>query len=255
MQSPDASEAKPDNSPWIYAMIGVVVAALVAGALLLFLGDDEKAGRQARGPSRGKGIKQADWKIQVRFVRGPGLPNKKGDVSKREARPLDLMIRRIYEAVYLRPQLLPEVTKRYMTGEAASAMRRASPLLPDKADRIKTLRRVALVGIDSATAGRAAAEVRIVATGKKGDKKFKAVTRDRLWLERVKGKWRVLAYNVNLEPAPLKPGKGKKGGGPKGAGKKKGGDSKGAGKKKGGDSKPSDQGGKEKKPRRKGSKK
>jgi hypothetical protein len=226
MQSPDASEAKPDNSPWIYAMIGVVVAALLAGALFLFLGDDEKAGRRARGPSRGKGIKQADWKIHVRPVRGPGLPNKKGDVSKREARPLDLMIRRIYEAVYLRPQLLPEVTKRYMTGEAASAMRRAAPLIPDKADRIKTLRRVAVVGIDTATSGRAAAEVSIVATGQKGGKKFKAVTRDRLWLERANGKWRVLAYNVNLQPAPLKPDKGKKGGGSKGDGPKKDGGSK-----------------------------
>jgi hypothetical protein len=210
METPPAPEAQLDNSGWIYAVIGVLIAALVVAAILLLSGDEKN--KTDRGPSRGAGIKQAQWKVLVQTVRGPALPEKGAKPSKHDARQLSRVIRTVYEAIYLRPQLMGKTSKRYMTKATARAVKKGARHIPNKARRIKTLRRVAVIGYDSGTRSRAAAEVTVVATGKNKGKRFRAVTHDRLWLERSHRRWRIIAFNVNLEPLPLKSPDGKKDG-------------------------------------------
>jgi hypothetical protein len=211
MQTPDAPEATPEKKTWIYVVVGLLAAALIAAGFFLLNGDEK--GRTAKGPSRGAGIKQAHWKVRVKPVRGPALPDKKGKISKDQAKRMGKMIRNIYDAFYLRPQLIKDMTKRYMTPPAAEAAKRSQPHLPKKADGIKTLQRNAVIEIDSGTSRRAVAKVEVVATGENGGKRFRSATHDRLWLERSKGKWRVFAYDVNLDARPVKTGGDKKDGG------------------------------------------
>lgn len=229
--------ADPNKRVWLYVLVGVLVVALVAGGILLFVGDEKK--KRDFGPNLGAGIKQASWRVRVRTVGGPALPKKirNQKLKGKEAKRLETLVRSIYNAIYLQPGRLDHVSKRFMSAEVAKAVKRSGPQIPAKADRIKTMRRLAKVGVDPAGIARAVAFVHVVAKGEKGKEKFKTQSRDRLWLERNKGKWKIIAFDVNMEALPLGPRKDKTGGkdgggkterkdGKKKDGKKRKGDSK-----------------------------
>jgi hypothetical protein len=204
MDSNQGPSATPDKQIWIYVAIGVVLVALVGGAWLLFGGDTAgKGGQDER--SRGFGIKQASWKIHVRTVEGPALPDKKSGVSKGEEKRLGRLIKSVYNAAYLRPDRMDKVVQKYLAPKAAKAIRKWGPQIPDDAQKIKTHKRAATVGVDPRGASRAVARVHVVASGQDGGKEFKTLSVDRLWLDRSHGKWVVIAYDVHRKPLPLKP--------------------------------------------------
>ena len=204
MESTEGSAATPDKQPWIYVAIGVILLALAVGAWFLFR--DEAGGSRGQDErSRGFGIKQASWNIHVRAVAGPALPDKKRGVSKKETKRLQRLIKSVYNAAYLRPDLMDKVVRKYIAPKAASAIRKRGPQIPNAARKIKTHKRTAIVGVDPRGSSRAAARVHVVASGENGGKKFKTISSDRLWLERSQGKWRVIAYDVSRKPLPLKP--------------------------------------------------
>jgi hypothetical protein len=204
MESNEGSAATPDKQIWIFVSIGVVLIALALGAFLLFRTEAGGKGNQDER-SRGFGIKQASWTVRIRTVEGPALPDRKHGVSKKEGRRLGRLIKSIYNAAYLRPDRMDKVVRKYVAPRAAGAIKKWGPKIPKAAREIKTHERAAIVGVDPRSTSRAVARVRVVASGKNRGKKFKTLSSDRLWLEKSKGRWNVIAYDVTRNPLPLEP--------------------------------------------------
>jgi hypothetical protein len=194
----------------ILAWVGAALIGLGLIAAAFFLSDNDLFDGRRDGRNRGVQIKQAKWKIGVHTVAGQGLPNSKRHVTKRATQNLEEVVRNLYNALVLRPGMLDKIAHDLMLPSAAADLKRSGIKIPEQARRVQTLRREALIGVEASSGARAAADVTLVATGMARGHRFRATSRDRLWIERHAGKWRVIAYELNREPFQPKP-PGKKG--------------------------------------------
>jgi hypothetical protein len=178
---------------WITAAV-IAAVALVAGLLLLTEGSQLGSAGQ-----NGATVKQAPWKITVYGAGARDLPKKKRKVSRARRREVSRVVRTVYNTAFLHPQRLRKTTRRYMTGAAARGFERLR-IGADNAQDLRILWRTARIGVQARGARRAAALVRITARPGGGGKGTRSKTQSRLWMERTKRGWKVIAYDLDQRP-------------------------------------------------------
>jgi hypothetical protein len=181
-------------------IIGAAVLAAVTGACVLLADFGDRDGGRA-GSIAAPGVRQARWRITTApaGVAGKLERNEKRRV-RAQGRVLSPKIRRLFNAMFLYPKDVRAVVKRLFSASAATALKRSGAGLPRKAKDIKLLRRVAHIGIDASGASRAAAEVRVVAKGVAGDKRFRLQQEANLWLSRQARRWKVIGFEIAQRP-------------------------------------------------------
>lgn len=185
--------------------------AATAMAALVALGgctaDDPPA--RASEPGSGPGaptatspdIPQAKWKIKAHPSGNLGKISKSKAKSVRaQRRPLRKLVAKVYYALFLDPARRDGVLRASFHPRAARAIAKKAGV-PKNARDVRTTMRKADIGIDFTNARRAAAVVKVRARGFAGERKFEIAHRATLWLERSKGKWKVIAFEVRQRPA------------------------------------------------------
>ncbi len=148
-------------------------------------------------------IKQARWKTKVSIAPGhKRLSKKQKNKIRTRGKDVELVIRDLYDTLFLSPDRSKKaITSRFIPSAATALLRQKKPGVPVGAEEVKTLRRTASIGIEAATTRLAAAEVLVKAKGRLSDKTFTVTHRATLWLEKSKGRWKVIAFEVNQGPA------------------------------------------------------
>ena len=184
-----------------------VPVAFVAGAITLSsLGlACDRSGEEVAGPSATAtvpDIKQARWDFKVRpsAVLAKRLKKKERKRLMRQRGPLKRTVKEVYDALFLNPEATREVIRRRFVGSASRAMLSAQAGVRGGATEVKTLRRSAAIGIDATSGRRAAATVFIRARAWMDGERVGMKHRSTLWLERVKGRWVAIGFQVNQEP-------------------------------------------------------
>lgn len=146
-------------------------------------------------------IPQARWKMTA-YISGAVGPVGKRETKRARAQRVraSKLVRRVYDAMFLDPARRDEVLKAKFHPRAARALRRKAGV-PKQAQEVQTTQRKADIAIHAVGARRAVASVKVRARGVVGDRSFKIVHRGTLWLERRKGKWKVIAFDVAQRPA------------------------------------------------------
>jgi hypothetical protein len=188
---------------WFPLLAAIVVAFLVASGIgfALELEDDNEpsptpVARRSNFEPDEPEIAQAPWKIYSFPSATLGDPTKKQRKAvKRVAPRVQTVVKDLYDALVLSRSQLKEATSRWMTRFSARELR-AAPPIPVELSRVKTLRREAKIGIDLRTRSRAAARVEIAFRADQGKKTLSFAHRGTLWLERHKGGWRVIAFDI-----------------------------------------------------------
>jgi len=182
------------------ALVALALAAALAGCEAQgSAGAGEGAGFRISSPEAS--IPQAKWKITVHPSGNSGKLGKIRAKRIRAQRPTTRkLIRRVYDGVFLAPPAQRrDVLQRYFNGRAAAKFADTAGV-PDRATEVTTTVRKADVGIDAAGARRAAAVVVVRAHGRLGPRSFGLLHRATLWLERSKGSWNVIAFEVRQRP-------------------------------------------------------
>jgi hypothetical protein len=178
------------NRPRKVAAAGVAAALLVAPAC--------DGGPQ--GPHVGGGIataRQASWDIRAYPAGLLGkLHKREKEQLKDQRKKLSTILKDTYDALFLRPRSTGRVVRRWFSPRSAHALLKSRIGPPGGTAKLRTTRRVATIGIQAPSARRAAARVRVQARLLKGDRYLRLRHRSTLWLERVEGKWTVIAFDV-----------------------------------------------------------
>jgi hypothetical protein len=199
------------------AAVATLAALGVGLALLLSSGEDPGRARPGEPrpapPAEGrvsppaKNLEQADWKISFSRAGRSGRLSKRAVKRLRAQRPrLTSAVRALSDAMFLGGDA---PASSYFRGPARGAFRRSSAGAPERAKEVRTLRRTARVAIQATTAKRAAASVSVIARGVVNGRDFKVRHRSRLWLERTKKGWKVIAFDLDQRPMRLSPKRGK----------------------------------------------
>lgn len=187
-----------------YALLAAIVSAFLVATGVGFIVDaleDDGGSRGATEPSSSfapddPSIAQAPWKIYTRPTAGFGRASNKELKALRSIAPkVAATVRNVYDAMLVSRKQLRTQARRWMTGFAARELRRKTPI-PGSLTAIRTTRRHASIGIDARSRNRAAAEVEVRFTAKRGKKRLKFVHNGTLWLERRDRGWQVIAFDL-----------------------------------------------------------
>jgi hypothetical protein len=144
-------------------------------------------------------LPQAKWEVRTFPAGGAGV----GKLSKREKASvnaqrerLSIFVRDVFDALFLTPTELRPVLKQRFTAAAASSLLDSRIGLPDQTTKVQIKKRSARVGVHVDSARRAAARVAIAGTGMNRGRKVRFSHKATLWLERAKGTWRVIGFDV-----------------------------------------------------------
>lgn len=163
---------------------------------------DEVAPEQGSGGSAtSPEIEQAKWKMKTRLAPGhKKLTKKRKDRVKKSAAPIEDLVAEVYDVLFLAPEDKAAIVKARFLPSAADALMRTDTGVTKGTSEVRTLRRSADIAIEAGTARLAAVRVAIKARGMNGDKAFTVIHKARLWLEKMKGRWRVIAFRVDQGP-------------------------------------------------------
>jgi hypothetical protein len=185
----------------------VIVAGLIALNIALLLGG---SGAQPAAPSAKPlpqvtlappKVKQASWEFKA-FPVGPAQHMTKKDKARAKAQRIRIkrIVTRVFDSMLVRPGELSGVIKSTFTQPAARAFNHSKMGLPKGTDSVQILARRGEIGIDALRARRAGVEVLLRARGVADGAKFDIESHCSLWLERSKGSWRVIGFDVQQGP-------------------------------------------------------
>jgi hypothetical protein len=189
-------------------VVEIKFMTLVAVALLVATGCDRVGERAAQAPaptqppaSPGQEIDQVEWKITA-FPAGAldRVSKKERKRLKSQRARLRLLVRNLYDTLFLDPGSRRATVGRLFATRAARALLRSNAGLSSRVTRVKTLIRRAEIGIQAKYATRAAAHVQVRARGFVEDNRVTIRHRAKLWLERTKNRWTVIAFEIDQRP-------------------------------------------------------
>lgn len=184
----------------ITILMVLLVVALTAAAC--DPSDESSPENGSEGPSITPEIEQAKWKVTTRIAPGHNKLGKKRRLRVRKrAMPIGDLVAEVYDTLFLSPDRKKAVVKARFIPATARALLRTKAGVATNASEVKTLRRTADIAIDAGTTRAAVARVTVKARGARGTKSFIVVHDARLWLEKARGRWKVIAFRVDQEPA------------------------------------------------------
>jgi hypothetical protein len=150
-------------------------------------------------------LPQAKWEVRTFPAGGAGV----GKLSKREKASvkaqqerLSTLVKDVFDSLFLTPTEVRSVLKERFTSAAAGSLLGSGIGLPDQTANVQIKKRSARVGVHVDSARRAAARVKIAGTGINRGRKVRFSHEATLWLEREKGSWRVIAFDVKQRARP-----------------------------------------------------
>ena len=175
--------------------IALTLAMLIA--LLLYL--PNRAEIVTPATIAAPGVTQADWDVNAFPAGGDGvgeLSKKATERYKAQRAPLASLIHDVYDALFLSPAGTKRVIQHRFAADAARQALASKIGLPSGVEEVQITKRLARVGIHVQGATRAAARVAIAGTATKNGRKARFEHNSVLWLERDKGEWKVIAFDV-----------------------------------------------------------
>lgn len=144
-------------------------------------------------------LPQAKWEVRTFPAGGAGV----GKLNKREKAAvgvqrerLSTLVKDVFDTLFLAPSEVRSVLKKRFTPPAAKSLLGSRIGLPDKTSNVQIKRRSARVGVHVDSARRAAARIAIAGKGINRGRKVRFSHDATLWLERKKGTWKVIAFDV-----------------------------------------------------------
>jgi hypothetical protein len=106
----------------------------------------------------------------------------------------------LVDASILEPSTLGAAARKSMTASAATAFRKAAPLVPAKATAVEAIRRTGRIGIQAPAFKAAAATMKVTMKARVDGRAVTWRNNMTLWLERDGNEWRVLAFDFERVP-------------------------------------------------------
>jgi hypothetical protein len=180
-------------------LVAVLCVTLVAAAC-----DDRN--RPTAGPAiegtPTPAVKQARWRFRTHPSAALGrLTNREKRRIRAQKPRLERLVRDVYNGLFLPTEAKQKVIRERFTARAAAALLRSGAGTPDRLSEVKTTLRRARIGIGAASARQAAAEVWLQARALAGSRKVRIVHRSTLWLQKTRGRWKAIAFEVKQEPS------------------------------------------------------
>ena len=182
--------------------IAIALCLVMLIALLIYL-PTRSPDIGVPGTIAAPGVTQADWDVNAFPAGGDGvgaLSKKQTERYEAQREPLASLIRDVYDALFLSPAGAKRVLQHRFARDAARQALASKIGLPAGAKDVHITKRLARVGIHVQGATRAAARVAIAGTAMKNDRKARFEHTSVLWLERQKGTWKVIAFDVTQGP-------------------------------------------------------
>lgn len=187
----------------------LVAAAVVIGLWMLLKGGDQSAGPGAPVKVPHTSVPQAKWKIKTYPAGDLGKSGKKVYNTVARERPrLTRVVTDVYDALFLVPDRYRQVVAGYFDKPGAGILLHASLAPPNDTKDVSTKVRRASIGVQANTAARAAARVKVKAKAKDNGHPIIWTTTSTLWLEKEKGRWKVVGFAVDQAPVAEKSHKG-----------------------------------------------
>jgi len=187
----------------IVAAVAVVLAVATTIALVELPGQRIGIGREGGRPGETAlpDLPQATWEMSVHASGVEGkLTGAEKKALQRQRPELRVLVKRVYDSLFIHPNRLADTLKENFSEPAAVSLRRAGAGA-DEAGRVATTLRRATIGIQATGGARmAVASVTVHADGDGSDQPV--VHRSALWLERARGDWKVVAFDVRQGPLP-----------------------------------------------------
>ncbi len=183
--------------------ISLALTAVSAIALVLYLPTRTTETTQPTETVAAPGVIQPSWRIRAFPAGGMGVPHlpKKARARVRaQQQPLAALVEDVYDALFLQPGRLPAAVRGRFAAGAGSTLLARKVGLPRDATDVHIRRREARVGISVRGANQAAARVEIAGKAKSSGRPIKFLHESTLWLERVRGSWKVIAFDLRQGP-------------------------------------------------------
>lgn len=204
--------APDQKKTWVAvaAAVALVIAAVTA-IVLVDVPGERLLGRLSGGETATKvrDLPQAAWRFSVHASGLAGNLTHRQQIALQRQRPrLRSLVKRVYDSLFVHPNRLPATLKENFSEPAARALRRAKPGAAAPARASTTMRR-ARIGVRAPGGARmAVASVAVRALAEGGAPPV--LHRSTLWLERSRGRWKVVAFEVRQARTRDKPDGGRK---------------------------------------------
>ena len=189
--------------PWIAIAAGVtLLVVLVTTVLLVDLpgkhllsGPSEPAAPEAALP-------QAEWSIRAYPAGVTHKVTKAQEKILARRRPeVIALVKRVYDTLFVHPGRLDATLKENFSAAAAIALRRSNAGVSE-ADPISTTLRTAKIGVEATGGARTAVASVTVRAGRTDVDAQPLRHKATLWMQRGKGGWKVIAFDVQQGPLP-----------------------------------------------------
>ena len=196
--------APNQKRPWILIAGALALVLTVATTIALVdLPGEQLLSRRGTEPGRAAvpSLPQATWEMSVHASGVDGkLTAAQKKVVERHRPELRSLVKRVYDSLFLHPGRLTDTLKENFSEPAAVALRRAGAGAAEPG-RVSTTLRRASIGIE-ATAGASMAVASVTVRATAEGVEHPVLHRSALWLERARGDWKVVAFDVRQGPAP-----------------------------------------------------
>jgi hypothetical protein len=208
-----STSARTDQRRYSPAVIvAAVLACLALAGLALFLAglNDASSGTTTTEKSRPAPVnstpevRHAAWRVRRSAIGSFGKLTKaqRRRVNAQTPR-IGTLVRNVYNTLFLDPARARRVVGAAFTRPAARSWAKLRPVgPPEGTTTLKIVSRKAAVTVDAPSARRAVASVSLRVRGRTETRRFRLAHDATLWLERLPGRWRIVAYDVNQRPVP-----------------------------------------------------
>ncbi len=199
------SIAAPDQKrPW--ALLGAAAALIFLLALaLVFLDLPGERLLLSGGPNPAKragaaALPQARWELKAH---PSGVMNKVTKAQReriaRQRPQVISLVKKVYDAMFIRPRLLRTTLRRHFTPAAAKALRRSGAAVTEP-HIVLTKKRSARIGIQAAGGPTLAIASVSVRASLADEPRRRVAHNSTLWMERRDTGWKVVAFHLDQRP-------------------------------------------------------
>lgn len=205
------SESK--KAGWLWIAAAVTASVVAAGTVLVLRADDsdERPPPPSRTEVIESGLPQAAWTLRT-FAAGTGGPPsaKARKAVRREKQDLVTVVTTVTDTLVSAPTEVEALAGKELSAAAAEALSRSGLAFPSGLTEVQAIRKKAAIGLDSNGGTRAAARITLLVKANAEGETVRIVADSRLYLEKRKGRWQVIAFDGTREPKRTKGKKGSK---------------------------------------------
>jgi len=183
--------------------VAVALTAAMVYALFLYLPTRTSSTTSVPRTLAPPGVAQADWEVRTFPAGGAGVGHMGAKAKaqvKAQREPLALLVRDVYDAMFLEPGRAKQVVRARFEAAAGSTALAKKIGLPPGLEEVQIKKRSARIGISVVGAKTAAASVKVSGTVMKDGHRTAFKHRSTLWLDKTKSTWKIIGFDVSQGP-------------------------------------------------------